>query len=51
MSAHVRQVLTEFTKAEYDKLYNGESAELAVQAIAFVLLVIGFSFNVRVCSA
>ena len=46
MPAHVRQVLTEFTKAESEKLHNGESAELAVQAIALVLLVVGFAFNV-----
>ena len=51
MPAHVRQVLTEFTKAESEKLHNGESAELAVQAISLVLLVVGFAFNVRVCNA
>lgn len=46
MPEHVRQVLSEFVHEEYGKIHATEAAELLVQALAMVALVLGLAFHV-----
>jgi len=46
MPPHVREVLTTFVDEEYGKVHSAEKAELIVQFVGSVMLVLGLAFHV-----
>jgi NhaB family Na+:H+ antiporter len=45
MPAHTREVLTEYLENEYKSMHEPEYAELIVQAVAAILLVVALIFH------
>ena len=46
MPAHVRKVLSAFADDEYGKIHNLEKAELSIQALGALILIIGLALHV-----